>query len=175
MVHSGVPDARDMMTELQGTESLELILNLKKANLLLSTRASVDRPQIPQDITGIDDDGLMELWARVSAYSDFVATQVACAQIDEKYAENNLELEIAKLEISMPKEVKETAAYRKAKILTSPTIEGLQNTLLARHAYRKLIEVISSSLSKDSALLSRELTRRTSSGGFSARTRTLVP
>lgn len=135
----------------------------------------MERPSIPHDITAIDDDDLMELWAKVSAYSDFVSTQVACAQIDEKYAEHNLEFEMAKIELSMPKVIKETASSRKAKIITNPDIEELRNDLLNRMAYRKLLEVISSSLSKDSALLSRELTRRTSSGGFSARIRTLVP
>jgi len=163
------------MTSLQGSESLKILSELQKNNLVLSTRGAVERPHIPHDITGIDDDALMELWARVSAYSDFVSTQVACSQIDEKYAEKNLELEMAKLELSMPKEAKETASARKARIITNPEIEELQDTLLARMAYRKLMEVIASSLSKDSALLSRELTRRTSSGGFSARTRTLIP
>lgn len=163
------------MTSLQGSESLKILSELQKNNLVLSTKGAVERPHIPHDITGIDDDELMELWAKVSSYSDFVSTQVACSQIDEKYAEKNLELEMAKLELSMPKEVKETASTRKARIITNPEIEELQDTLLARMAYRKLMEVIASSLSKDSALLSRELTRRTSSGGFSARTRTLIP
>lgn len=163
------------MTSLQGNESLSLVAELQKNNLVFSTRSAVERPQVPQDITSLDDDGLMELWSRVSAYSDFVSTQVACAQIDEKFAERNLELEMAKLELSMPKVAKEAASTRKAKIITDSEIMGLQEELLRRMAYRKLIEVILSSLAKDSALLSRELTRRTSSGGFSARTRTLVP
>lgn len=175
MAHSGAENAEDTMTNLQGNESLKLINDLQKNKLLLSTGLTTDRPTVPHDITAIDDDDLMELWAKVSAYSDFVATQVACAQIDEKYAEYNLELEMAKLELNMPKLTKETSISRKAKILTTSEIIDLQTNLLTRIAYKKLIEVLASSLSKDSSLLSRELTRRTSSNGFSARTRTLIP
>ena len=53
----------------------------------------------------------------------------------------------------------------KAQISSSKEIQELQHELDIKYAFRKLIETKTLNIERDSQLVSRELTRRTSDGG----------
>jgi aconitase B len=57
---------------------------LKNQGLNFSTRMEIAIPSVPTDITELDDEGLMNLFAELTAYANFLSAQYSCALIDEK-------------------------------------------------------------------------------------------
>ena len=128
-------------------------------NLPKSPKGNV--PSLPSDITSVADDGLMDLFVLFTSWSDYIGVQVACAQVDEKAAQRALDLaEIASYAQSSTTGGRVTD--NKAKAALHPQVVSAQETFDNRYAYRKLIESLQASVERDAALISRELTRRTS-------------
>jgi len=160
------------MSELQIKQgaSQPLIQSVSLQGFLFQTSKELDIPEIPEDVTELDDNGLMHLFAKLTAYSNFLSAQLACAFIDERNAENSLEFEESLSYIdSSSAGKKETVALIKARIKTDPKVMRLQAEFSEKYAYRKIIEVMTNNVEKDTALISRELSRRI--GGQSATTR----
>jgi len=103
------------------------------------------------DLTILDSEELSRLFSQLTAWTNYVATQLAAAQIDERAAEKLLDTQTAK-----------PVAAMKADVAGSPEIIKLSEELETLYAYRKMIEVMFFNLERDSALISRELTRRAS-------------
>lgn len=115
------------------------------------------------DLTVLDSEELSRLFSKLTAWTNYVATQLAAAQIDERAAEKSLETETAKLMILRSSStVKTPVAAMKADVAGSPEIIKLSDELDVLYAYRKMIEVMFFNLERDSSLISRELTRRAS-------------
>lgn len=126
------------------------------------------------DLTVLDSEELSRLFSQLTAWTNYVATQLAAAQIDERAAEKLLETQTAKLMLLQPtststvdekgkvKVTKIPVASVKANVVGSAEIEKLSEELEVLYAYRKMIEVMFFNLERDSALISRELTRRAS-------------
>ena len=128
-----------------------------------------DHPSIPPDITDLSSEGLMELFAQFVAWSDFANTQLGLAVIEEREAERRVTIAEAEAWKSLPK-----SSVSAAKVLVAAD-EGVVSALEeldAIHAYRRMVSEIASRYERDTSLISRELTRRTSDGGsFSRPTR----
>lgn len=118
-------------------------------------------PRLPKDITSLHDEALMDLFVEVTSWVDYTSVQVACAQVDEKAAERKLsQVEaVAMVDASVGKT---SVSAAKAKKDSDPRVQEATSEYEELHAYRKLIEVLSNNLDRDAALISRELTRRTS-------------
>src|SRR6266567_9624989 len=74
-----------------GESSSSAVRRIKLDGLELPERPDYEQPTIPQDITSVDPVELMELFAEVNSWLDYTEVQLACAQIDEKYEEQQLE------------------------------------------------------------------------------------
>lgn len=134
---------------------------LQNQGFQFNTRMVIDLPEVPEDVTGIDESDLMILFNKLTAYSNFLETQHACAVIDEKNAEGALEFEESKAYIVAHEEnKKETVTLMKARLATNPNIIHLREAMAAKYAYRKLIEVMVNNTQRNTFLVSRELTRR---------------
>lgn len=118
-------------------------------------------PFLPPDITGLGDESLMDLFVCLTAWTDFVGMQVACAQIDERSASRALDAAEASL-YSRSTSSSERVTDLKAKVAAHPDVLKARETLDEKHAYRKVIEALFSSIERDASLVSREITRRTS-------------
>jgi hypothetical protein len=145
----------------EGEGTLEV---LRSQGLQVRTTMKMETPELPSDITEIGDEDLMVLFSKLTAYSNFLATQMACAMIDERDSERELDLEesIAFLQAYGGKASKDTMTLIKAQVAVTPKVIRLKETYSARYNYRKLIEVMVNNVERDTALVSRELTRRTS-------------
>lgn len=129
-----------------------------------------DLPELPEDITACADSTLMELFTQFTGWADYVGTQHALAVIDERDAERQLEIaEATAVTSTWSGTSADRVAIAKAKIALDPAVQTAKKTVQDRYAYRKLIETLFANLERDAALVSRELTRRTS---FAPATRT---
>ncbi len=117
---------------------------------------------LPSDISSVSSEELSNLFTKLTAWSNYVASQLAAAQVDEKALEKKLEFATNKMLVArMGKSSKgETVTLIKAEISTDPTIMDLDTKLLEAYAYRKMVEVVFNNLDRDISLVSREITRR---------------
>jgi len=132
-----------------------------------------DYPLMPKDLTELGSEQISNLYSHVIAWTNYVATQLAAAQIDERAAEKLLETQTAKLMLLQPtststvdekgkvKVTKIPVTSVKANVIGSAEIEKLSEEVDTLYAYRKMIEVMYNNLERDGALISREITRRT--------------
>lgn len=148
--------------------SQPVIDNLQIQGFQFRTRMELQVPDMPADITTLDDEGLMHLFGELTAYANFLSAQYACALIDEKNADNALDYAESKNYISAYEaNKKETVTIMKARMAADPEIIHLRESLAAKYAYKKLIEVMVANVERNTQLTSRELTRRTSNGQVS--------
>lgn len=150
------------MTLVTGPRSSEALACLTEQGLVHADKPDYDIPRLPMDITQLDDEDLMVLYSKLTAYADFINVQVAAAQIDERDNEKRLSsMESTKLLVSDGK-TDNKVTFARAQVATDPHVIKLKDDLERSHAYRKIIEVMMVNVERDSALVSRELTRRTS-------------
>lgn len=117
---------------------------------------------LPSDISSVSSEELSNLFTKLTAWSNYVSSQLAAAQVDEKAVEKKLEFSTNKMLVArMSKSAKgETVTLIKAEISTDPTIVGLEGELMEAYAYRKMVEVVANNIDRDISLVSREITRR---------------
>lgn len=137
---------------------------LKGQGFRVATKPLVDKiPSLPRDITSLVDESLMELFVNITSWVDYLSVQVSLAQIDERAAQRALDLaEATAMADGWSGGRDARVALAKAKLATDPKVVALSEDLDDKHAYRKLIETLANNLDRDAAVVSRELTRRTS-------------
>lgn len=150
-----------MSLKLGGT-SQRAYNELLTQGLSLHPQPETEIPILPPDLTAIDDEDLMILYSLLTAWSDFVSAQVSCAQVDERAAEKKLAHSENLLMIASG-DRGDRVTYARAQVAAEPTIVALKEEIENLHAYRKLVETLSMNIERDASLVSRELTRRTSS------------
>jgi hypothetical protein len=161
------------MSSLITSDLSAYVLNeLDRQGLGIKREADLSQPQLPEDITSIDDEALMLLYTGFSAYTDFINTQLSCAIIDERETERLIDVTTARktLELSTGKASDKVTIIR-AQIAADEEMIAMENKLLARYAYRKMLETMSTNCERSTSVCSRELTRRTAGDNFKTRTR----
>lgn len=150
------------MSLISGPQSAAALDLMNSQGLKQSDKPDYDIPRLPTDLTQIEDEDLMVLYSKLTAYADFVSVQASCAQIDERNLEKRLSaMESSKMLASGGKS-ENRVTFARAQVAVDPEVVALKESLEKTHAYRKLIETMASNIERDSALVSRELTRRTS-------------
>lgn len=145
---------------------------LTNSGLALPSKPKYDIPKLPRDITDLPDEDLMDLFVTLTAWSDFLSSQFAVAAIDEREAQRLLDTAEAKAMIGGWKGGSgDRVAIAKANIAVDPSVTAYREDLDTKHAYRKLVETLTQNVERDSALVSRELTRRTAGDNFKTRGR----
>jgi hypothetical protein len=163
------------MSELITDELSSYILDqLETQGIAVEKEARVDRPNMPEDITQLQDEDLMVLYTQFIAYSDFLNTQLACAIIDEKDIERQISISEAENMISQGANTKLTVTAMKASMEVNPEVRDIKIRHIQKYAYRKLLETIANNTERHSAVCSRELTRRTAGDNFKTRSRKFV-
>ncbi len=142
-----------------GESSSSAVRRIKLDGLELPERPDYEQPTIPQDITSVDPVELMELFAEVNSWLDYTEVQLACAQIDEKYEEQQLE-EIQALDQINYKDEK-TVTTMKARAFESEDFLAQRERTIKAYGYRKIAETIYNRLERARFIISREITRRT--------------
>jgi hypothetical protein len=121
------------------------------------------QPPMPKDISLLESDELSALFTRLTAWSNFVAGQLAASQVDEKVLEKRRDMLEAKLLImkDTSKIKGERVTMMKAQVMADPDFMEIEERYMNAYAYRKMLEVVYNNFERDVALVSREITRRT--------------
>jgi hypothetical protein len=117
---------------------------------------------LPRDITDISSEELGELFTRLTSWTDYIASQVTMAQLEERAALKAKDFkENTMLVRRMGAQVKgERVTSVKAEIAIDPEVVALDNDYEEKYAYRKLVEMLLNNHERDLSLVSREITRR---------------
>lgn len=124
-------------------------------------RPEDDIPEIPSEITEIADRRLMALFAQFVAWENYIGEELVRAEVEELKAENHKRITEARFIASYESDLKSgkvTAAKSAAK--SDPDVEDADNRYIRAYAMRKVLQEQQASLSRTSAFLSRELSRR---------------
>jgi hypothetical protein len=121
-------------------------------------------PTMPKELTDLDGEELSHLFSSLTAWSNYIATQLSAAQIDERNAEKLLENVSARLMVTRmgQKTNGDRVTAIKAEVSIDPKVLGCAEKVEETYAYRKMVEVMFYNLERDTALVSREITRRSS-------------
>lgn len=119
-------------------------------------------PTLPSDITELSPEDLMMLFTQLTAWADYAHAQLGLAVIEEREAESRVGLAEAKAWATVPK-----SSVSAAKMVVAADADVLEanEELDNAHAYRRMVSEVAGRYERDIALVSRELTRRTSDGG----------
>jgi hypothetical protein len=129
---------------------------------LTFNKPSEEQVRLPSDITSINSEQIGELFTKLTAWTDYIASQLVHAQLDERAAQKLLEykentLLVKRLGAGVRGERVTTV---KAEIAIDPEVTALSNQYEEKYAYRKLVEMLLSNHERDLSLVSREITRR---------------
>ena len=149
--------------------SAEIMDVLEAQGLQVRRSLEVEIPQLPEDITMVDDSDLMDMATKYMGNYNFLLTQVACAELAVTEQEDNLDFANAEMLINLTEtQPKMSATLMKAHILTNENIKTMSDNLLKAKAYHKLLKTMLDNAERSYQLTSRELTRRTAA--FKTRT-----
>lgn len=125
-------------------------------------RPEGEQVKLPSDITDISSDQLGRLFTELTSWTDYIASQLAMAQLEERAALKKKDyLENSMLVKRMGAQVKgERITAVKAEISVNQDVVDLDNEYEEKYAYRKLVEMLLSNHERDLSLVSREITRR---------------
>lgn len=152
----GRPVSRNVTLEM-GQASLEAKRKMDRQRIFLPRRPEDDFPELPEDPTELGDSELMRLFVQLTKWSEYLGAQLAVAEVDERYADASLEQVKAVKSLGS---TSKTVSGAKAAAMADPDYQAAQQDYNERHAYRKLVHVSFINAERNSALLSRELTRR---------------
>ena len=158
--------------------SRKVLESLNSLGVTLAAKPDFPIPTLPRDITELDDEALMDLFVQFNQWNNHLSDARAIAVINERDADRSLETAEAEAMLaSWAGSSKDRVAVSKASRAADPKVIELKEDVDTKYAFRKLIETRAEDVERDSQVVSRELTRRTSdySGGFRARARKFTP
>lgn len=125
-------------------------------------KPSDEQVKLPADITSISSEQLGELFTRLTAWTDYIASQKVMAELEERaslrkkdFTENTM---VIRRMGSAAKGERITAI--KAEVSIHQDVIDLENDYEEKYAYRKLVDMLLTNHERDLALVSREITRR---------------
>lgn len=140
-----------------GDRALEAKRQAELQRYELPERPKSPIPEVPDDISELDDRALVGLMTLQTRWAEHLGVQLAMAEVDERWADAGMEKSRAlALLDGGAKDVTRT----KAKAYESQDYLEAEEKYHEAMAYRKLIDVLYRNAERWSALLSRELTRR---------------
>lgn len=152
--------------------STKVVAALNELGFELTPKPEYEIPNLPRDITELDDEGLMDLFVQLTQWNDHLAGAYAIAVVNEREAESALKnAEAIALLKNWTGAKGDRVTLVKAQIQASDEIQALIYDYDTKYAFRKIIETRTQNIERDCNVVSRELTRRTSDGGLRSRQR----
>lgn len=145
--------------------SLRRIRRRSERLLGFQDQPSAQPPTVPTNLTELPDSDLMELFVRLTQWAKFFQHRLVQAEIEERNAEQVLELRQARYVAAKWSGGKdERINALKAERDADPEISDAKSELNQKWATRKLAGVLYGGVDRDSFLVSREISRRQGSG-----------
>ena len=154
--------------------SSRAIDTLKKQGLAVNEQYVSDAPSIPDDVTDMMEEQVMDLYAKYVAYLEFINLQLWCADVDKSEADKALVLIKATKRLELKTSGKAVSMIE-AEIEVDPEYRSKLDAFKELSNYHGLIHIISDRLSKDIALINREITRRVNINKSIGRSSWLTP
>lgn len=126
-------------------------------------------PSLPLDLGDLSDHSLMTLFNELTAWSNYIAMQVAKAEVDEDEAEARLKTLSAKYMVKNTDKGDKVTIVR-AERDTDPDVVEAEQEVIRRKALRKMVSTLMQNTERSTFAVSRELTRRVGLAGPSGRT-----
>jgi RNA polymerase-binding transcription factor DksA len=123
-------------------------------------RPQFDIPEIPPDLTGVDDTTMMALFSQFVQWQNYAAYQFAEAEVAEEKAEATVKRMEAEHMVMNWGAAKDKVTLSRAQQATDPAIDRAKQDLLVAYAQRKLTAVVYGNCERCAQLISRELSRR---------------
>lgn len=114
-------------------------------------------PNVPYDISSLDNVQLMVLYGQFVAWTSYAACRVAEARMHEQAAKQNLALSTA---CAMALSTEKSVSARKAEAAGDERVQADETAYLNATALREALEVVHKNASDRAAFCSRDLTRR---------------
>lgn len=123
---------------------------------------SFDVPKLEPILDELNDHDLMELFVRLTRWTDYFQNQTAIEEISERYADAEVRrLEGLYMTANKPDRVSEAVTWVRAQMESDVEIQAARDALRICYARRKLKQMLFENTERDAAVVSRELTRRT--------------
>lgn len=123
----------------------------------------IPRLQDIDDLTSLSDEALMDVMSSMTAWAGYLSAQYALAVIDERCAEEVVaQAEALAIIREWGGASSDRVTIAKAQRTVDPDVIERKQDLLNKYAYRKLVEMQYQNVDREAAIVSRELTRRTS-------------
>jgi hypothetical protein len=132
-------------------------------------RPDFDVPEIPEDITIVSDEFLMQLFSRYVSWQNYAAAELARTEVDESRAEANVRYVEARSMVGNWAGSSDKVTVARAAQTLDPEVEQARQDLLVAYAARKMTAVINANCERTAALISRELSRRIGRDGVERR------
>jgi hypothetical protein len=131
---------------------------LQQQGLTFSSRPDSALPRLPEDLTDLGDADLMALFVQLTRWAEYVGTQVAAAEVDEKAAEESL----ARLRAlaSIRAEGEKSVTAKKARAYEDADVLAAEEHKRTAYAYRRMVSALYEATDRKAQVISRELTRR---------------
>lgn len=139
--------------------SRKTIKTLQEQGMDVKQSYGYDAPSLPEDITDLMEEQVMDLYGKYVAYLEFISLQLWCAEVDRAEADKNLSFIRSQKKLSLKKSGASVSIID-AEIDVDPDYKEKLDALQELSNYRGLIHIISERLSKDISLINREITRR---------------
>lgn len=128
----------------------------------LPDKPTEEIPQIPDNLDGLSDNGLMSLYNQFMAWVSYAKAELVQAEIAEDRSAHILKVTESKAIIGQwgEKTKGDTVTLAKARRDVDPEVVVMQEAHLQSRAYRKLVESVFERCERSAQVLSRELSRR---------------
>lgn len=140
------------------TASEKATRTLEQEEIYLPPKPEHDVPELPDDLTELDDSALMILFRELTEWTVYMGAKLAAAEVDEKYAAASLDKMKALTAAANPGEKAQWKA--KAKAYEDKDYVAAEERHHVAYAYRKMLNSVYDATNAKSTLISRELTRR---------------
>lgn len=127
------------------------------------TKPEYDQVELPNDITLLSSEQLAEVFTKLTAWADYIATEHTKAQVKERSLTKQIEFRENSLLVERMGSAArgERITLVRAEISLDPQVRDLAQNLEEVYAYRKMVEVLLNNHERNLSLVSREITRRT--------------
>lgn len=123
-------------------------------------RPKFELPDLPDDITSIDDEELMILFSQYVQWQNYVASDFAATEVAEERAEALVKrLEAAHMVVNWGA-AKDKVTLARAQQAVDPAITQAKDELLDAYSLRKMTQVVYENCERCAFIVSRELSRR---------------
>ena len=133
------------------------------------TRPDFDLPELPTNLTDLDDGVLMELFAQFTSWQNYAAVEQANAEVSEARAEAAQRYVEANAMVKGWGGTKDKVTVAKAELAQDPEVEKARQGVLEAYARRKLTQVVYANCERSVFVVSRELSRRIGNVGYERR------